>query len=160
MILGLLSLSTAILSPTPLVIADQVSVVGQQVTLSDIADISALPDLLRQKAKDIVVAKFPGKTAIYQKSALLSRGRSLLPALSPWLKNTGGTIMVSQKQSSSGRIIAYIDSIKKGDSPIAKGQMVTVHLQWRDMRVSSRSKPCRRQSLAKRFSLGLLIMRF
>lgn len=70
----------------PLAFRPQVEVSGPVVTLRDVADLSRLPSVLKDRASGLEIARLaPGARRTVTAAAVVDRARVLMPALAPWL---------------------------------------------------------------------------
>jgi hypothetical protein len=99
-----MTFGTPVLSP----ITPRVTVLlrADEVRLADVADLSSLPDALRQRAAPLVLGRFrQGRAAqSISVSALFARARTLMPELSLWLPPEG-----------KGRVSLQRDTSEQGD---------------------------------------------
>lgn len=80
MIAGLLCLPAP-----PLVFVNEARIIGSVVALSDVADVSVLPDGLRLLATRVPVARVRDGEQTLSSKVMASRARSAIPALASWL---------------------------------------------------------------------------
>jgi hypothetical protein len=124
MILGSLSLTPSIIG---LALAGSVSLAptamvrGDVLRLADIADVSALPAPLRDRAGSLALMTLPDSNdpLHLRGEDIASRARSLLPALAPWLTDLKGKVVVTRRNADPLTPWANATrpvGIRKGDS--------------------------------------------
>ena len=80
--------AAALISPDPLVFRSQVRVTGDLVRLGDVADLSPLPEALRDRAASTPVARIGTHRQVLSSRLLSERARAAMPALSTWLPSS------------------------------------------------------------------------
>ncbi|MFC4291060.1 hypothetical protein ACFOWX_01385 [Sphingorhabdus arenilitoris] len=137
MISALLFLSAAInAEPEHGALADKAQIIyiqNNDLLLSDILDVGTLPSNLQEKAREMVVARIASESSpvYYKKSALFSRARSLLPALSAHLYDENGLIQIRSLQKDARVFEAVVPSTSaKDDHAVSIGQKVIIRLAW------------------------------
>lgn len=107
-----------------------VNIIDQSVRLADLADLMALPKVLRARAEGLVVFRLPlvNRDHLIGADVLIARVRSLMPALASWLDPSIKTrIRVSyavpfseprKLNSQSSRLSAV--AVRTGDRLVAK----------------------------------------
>lgn len=92
---------------TPLVLSDAVTVEGDMLHLSDVADLSALPEPLAQRAEGLIVARLSNSISTVSAREIAARARAALPGLSPWLPDgSDREIRVEQRKSQSATSVS------------------------------------------------------
>ena len=122
MILALLFGLTAVTPqavPESVRFRDRVETADAVLLLSEAADLSALPRELQARAGSLQLATLPPSltTVVLDHKYLASRARSLLPALSPWLRaDSEGQMAISRrdKRKSGFRAACGADGLQKG----------------------------------------------
>ncbi|MDR3508524.1 MAG: hypothetical protein P4L64_11550 [Caulobacteraceae bacterium] len=96
-------LAMALAAPAPVELAalrlrPVATIVGQDLTLGAVADLSPLPASLRGAVAGLALARFrPGQTRMVLSAArLTARAQALAPGLRPWLKTQDGDVTVSR----------------------------------------------------------------
>ncbi|MFM2411379.1 MAG: hypothetical protein RL481_2207 [Pseudomonadota bacterium] len=108
-----------------LVFADKMVARGDVLTLGQVADLQILPADLRQQASVLPLMKRAGDGSIEHRQ-LASRARSLMPALSPWLRGPfKGHLALSARNVPQTMPMANCGS---GDEAIVKGAELIVHV--------------------------------
>jgi hypothetical protein len=117
--------------------------------LGDVADVSVLPDALRERAVILPLLRLPkGKDDVQiSTGALKSRARALIPALGPWFgEKAEGTVHVRRMTPRATTLLAQALT----DHGVAKGDKVRVTLRTgiftieRDAVAMSNAKPGQR----------------
>jgi hypothetical protein len=105
--------------------SEKVTVEHGLITLGQVADLSELPSDIRQRAKDLPLISFAStnRELILEHSRLASRARSLMPALSPWLRDdvTGRSIAISvaaRNAALNADCGSGIDGVAHGDTVV------------------------------------------
>lgn len=84
-VLLVLMAAGAVAAPEPLAFLSEVRVESDIVHLSDVADLSALPAGLRDRAGSTPVARLRSGDQVLSSRTLAARARGAVPALSAWL---------------------------------------------------------------------------
>ena len=82
------SFAVALIVADPLVFHSQARVCGDVVRLGDVADVSTLPEALRDRAASAPVARMGAQRQILSSRVMSERARSAVPALSAWLPSS------------------------------------------------------------------------
>lgn len=124
--LSILLLALSLSQPTPdrgLTFKAKVSVDHTHIALGDIADVSMLPQALRQRAAHLEVATFaPGRTHVsFSSGAVAQRARALMPALAPWMiSNQRVSIVVDLTPARSAvRVSSASQDCLRAKAPLA-----------------------------------------
>lgn len=117
-----LGLTAAAPPETPAIVYGRdVEIAAGQITLGDVADLSALPAPLREKAGRLIVARFPAgrDNATFSAARLSERGRALMPALAPWLPATEDATITVRR--AAGKPVVLTTHCLRVSSPVDAG---------------------------------------
>lgn len=92
--------------------------------LGDVADVSALPINIRNRAEKLPLMRLPENRSpvMLDVSDIAARARSLIPALAPWFQKSVGTVSILRRRDDPMRLMANATQ----DNSIAKDERVRV----------------------------------
>lgn len=111
-----------------IVFAPQAKVESPRVRLGDVADLSAVPPLLREKARALVLIDLreDRRRTVVDVAGLASRARALMPVLAPLLRSATGQVVIARHQARPA--LPEACGVEAGG--IAKGESVTLRIRF------------------------------
>lgn len=113
----------ALIITDPLMFHTHARVPGDMVRLGDVADVSSLPESLRDRAASTPVARTGGQRRVLSSRRMSERARAAMPALSGWLPSSPDQLvqvdsdMVQEAPAQSARTASpHEPDISRGDA--------------------------------------------
>ncbi len=105
-------LASSAIAVSPLSFISEAKVTTPLLRLGDVADVNALPLVLRQKARALVLMRLSHSRGpiVLKLSDIASRARSLMPSLGPWVPPQKGTLLLVRRTQSPLKIMAIANT--------------------------------------------------
>lgn len=120
--------AAAVIISDPLMFHARARVPGDVVRLGDVADVSPLPEALRDRAASTPVARMGAQRQVLSSRVMSERARAAVPALSAWLLSSADQLVQVDSDMVSETPAPSAPTARPHEPDISRGDALTIRV--------------------------------